>query len=41
MNFDALTVTPYMGSDSVTPFLEYEDKWAIVLASFFALLNWS
>jgi orotidine-5'-phosphate decarboxylase len=32
MNFDAVTVAPYMGSDSVTPFLEYEDKWAIVLA---------
>ena len=32
MNFDAVTVTPYMGKDSVTPFLEFEDKWAIVLA---------
>jgi orotidine-5'-phosphate decarboxylase len=32
MNFDSVTVTPYMGSDSVTPFLEFEDKWAIVLA---------
>ena len=32
MNFDSITVTPYMGSDSVTPFLEFEDKWAIVLA---------
>jgi len=32
MNFDAVTVAPYMGSDSVTPFLEYKDKWAIVLA---------
>jgi orotidine-5'-phosphate decarboxylase len=32
MNFNAVTVAPYMGSDSVTPFLEYEDKWAIVLA---------
>ena len=32
MNFDAVTVAPYMGKDSVTPFLEFEDKWAIVLA---------
>jgi len=32
MNFDAVTVAPYMGSDSVTPFLEFKDKWAIVLA---------
>jgi len=32
MNFDSLTVAPYMGSDSVTPFLEFKDKWAIVLA---------
>jgi len=32
MNFDAITVVPYMGQDSVTPFLEFEDKWAIVLA---------
>lgn len=29
---DALTVAPYMGEDSITPFLEYEDKWVIVLA---------
>ena len=32
MNFDAVTVTPYMGADSVTPFLEFENKWAIILA---------
>ena len=32
MNFDSVTVTPYMGSDSVTPFLYFKDKWAIVLA---------
>jgi orotidine-5'-phosphate decarboxylase len=32
MNFDSITVSPYMGSNSVTPFLEFEDKWAIVLA---------
>ena len=31
MNFDSVTVAPYMGSDSVTPFLEFKDKWAIVL----------
>ena len=29
---DALTVAPYMGEDSVTPFLEYEGKWVILLA---------
>ena len=29
---DALTVAPYMGEDSVTPFLGYEDKWVILLA---------
>ena len=29
---DALTVAPYMGEDSVTPFLEYADKWVVVLA---------
>jgi orotidine-5'-phosphate decarboxylase len=29
---DAITVAPYMGSDSVGPFLEYPGKWAIVLA---------
>lgn len=29
--FDAITVAPYMGSDSVRPFLEYTDKWTIVL----------
>lgn len=32
MSFDAITVAPYMGSDSVTPFLRFENKWAIVLA---------
>jgi len=32
MNFDAVTVAPYMGSDSVVPFLEYKDKWTILLA---------
>ncbi len=29
--FDAITVAPYMGEDSIRPFLEYEDKWTIVL----------
>ena len=32
MDFDAVTIAPYMGADSVTPFLEYKDKWSIVLA---------
>ncbi len=32
MVFDAVTVAPYMGEDSVTPFLTYEDKWVILLA---------
>lgn len=31
MNFDSITVAPYMGEDSVTPFLQFEDKWVIVL----------
>ena len=32
LEVDALTVAPYMGEDSVTPFLGYEGKWVIVLA---------
>jgi orotidine-5'-phosphate decarboxylase len=32
MPFDALTVAPYMGEDSVTPFLSYKDKWVVLLA---------
>lgn len=32
MNFDAVTVAPYMGEDSVTPFLTYNNKWVILLA---------
>lgn len=32
MPFDAVTVAPYMGEDSVTPFLKYKDKWVILLA---------
>jgi orotidine-5'-phosphate decarboxylase len=31
-NFDAVTVAPYMGEDSVTPFLSYPNKWVILLA---------
>jgi len=31
LNFDAVTVAPYMGSDSVKPFLEYKNKWTILL----------
>lgn len=31
MPFDAVTVAPYMGADSVKPFLEYRDKWTILL----------
>lgn len=30
-NLDALTVAPYMGEDSVTPFLSYKNKWVILL----------
>ena len=29
--FDSITVAPYMGEDSVKPFLQFENKWAIVL----------
>jgi orotidine-5'-phosphate decarboxylase len=32
MPFDAVTVAPYMGEDSVTPFLKYPEKWAVLLA---------
>lgn len=32
MDFDSITVAPYMGEDSVTPFLQYEGKWVILLA---------
>lgn len=31
LHFDALTVAPYMGEDSIRPFLEYDHKWTIVL----------
>lgn len=32
LQFDALTVAPYMGADSVTPFLAFDNKWVILLA---------
>jgi orotidine-5'-phosphate decarboxylase len=32
LGFDAVTVSPYMGFDSVQPFLQRQDKWAIILA---------
>ncbi|MBC7913568.1 MAG: orotidine-5'-phosphate decarboxylase [Pyrinomonadaceae bacterium] len=32
MSFDSITVAPYMGQDSVTPFLKFKDKWVILLA---------
>lgn len=48
LQFDAITIAPYMGKDSVEPFLEYKDKHAILLAltsnegaSDFQLLNTS
>ena len=31
-NFDAVTLSPYMGEDSIAPFLAYNDKWVILLA---------
>ncbi|MCO6500154.1 MAG: orotidine-5'-phosphate decarboxylase [Vicingus serpentipes] len=32
LKFDSVTVAPYMGSDSVVPFLQHKDKWVILLA---------
>ncbi|VAW26940.1 Orotidine 5'-phosphate decarboxylase, partial [hydrothermal vent metagenome] len=32
MSFDSITVAPYMGRDSVKPFLQFEGKWVILLA---------
>ena len=32
LGFDSITIAPYMGKDSVTPFLDFDGKWAIVLA---------
>lgn len=31
MDFDAITVAPYMGKDSISPFLQFQDKWVIIL----------
>lgn len=32
MDFDSITLSPYMGKDSISPYLEYPDKWVIILA---------
>lgn len=32
MAFDSITVSPYMGEDSVKPFMQFDDKWVILLA---------
>lgn len=32
LNFDSITIAPYMGHDSVMPFLDYDGKWVILLA---------
>jgi orotidine-5'-phosphate decarboxylase len=32
LHFDAITVAPYMGEDSVKPFLDHKDRWVILLA---------
>lgn len=32
MGFDAITIAPYMGNDSVTPYLKYDGRWIILLA---------
>jgi len=32
MDFDAITLSPYMGSDSVLPYLQFKNKWVILLA---------
>lgn len=32
LDFDAVTVAPYMGEDSVKPFLEFDNKWVVLLA---------
>ena len=32
IGFDAVTISPYMGEDSVKPFIGFKDKWAIILA---------
>lgn len=33
MGFSSITLSPYMGSDSVLPYLDYENKWVIILAA--------
>ena len=33
MDFDSVTVAPYMGSDSVKPFMDFDGKWVILLAA--------
>ena len=33
LGFDSITVAPYMGEDSISPYLEFEGKWAIVLGA--------
>lgn len=33
MDFDAVTIAPYMGEDSVSPYLSYKEKWTILLAA--------
>ncbi|MEQ9404742.1 MAG: orotidine-5'-phosphate decarboxylase [Cyclobacteriaceae bacterium] len=33
MNFDSITVSPYMGADSIKPFFEFDRKWVIILAA--------
>ena len=32
LSFDSITINPYMGKDSVSPFLDFEGKWSILLA---------
>jgi orotidine-5'-phosphate decarboxylase len=32
LDFDAITLSPYMGYDAIAPYLKYDDKWAIILA---------
>ena len=31
-NFDSITLSPYMGEDSIKPFLKFKNKWSIILA---------
>ncbi len=33
LDFDSITVSPYMGEDSIRPFLKFERKWAVILAA--------